>query len=410
MTLTLADIQAARLVQRDIVNDTPMLPDEALSPELGVRAFLKAECLQRSGSFKIRGAYNKIYHLTPEERARGVIAASAGNHAQGVAFAAQLRGIQATIVMPTFAPLTKVMATQALGAEVVLEGATFDDAAVHARALQQEYGFTSVHPFDDELVIAGQGAIGLEILEALPEVSVVVVPVGGGGLISGIATAVKALRPEARVIGVQAAGCAAVRPSLEAGHPVQVSAAHTIADGIAVKRPGDRTLPIIRNLVDELVEVTDDEIARGIVHCAQRTKLVVEGAGAAGMAALLSERFELKSSDTVCTVLCGGNIDGNLLARVIEQVMVRQGRYILLKLAVVDRPGMLSPLIDCIADVGANVVDIFHRRAVWLAPLGKVGLELVLEVRDETHGREVIEYLEKAGYHVERGRQGLWPP
>jgi threonine dehydratase len=259
-------------------------------------------------------------------------------------------------------------------------------------------------------VIAGQGTLGLEIIEELPKVSVVVVPVGGGGLISGIATAVKALRPEARVIGVQAAGCAALRPSLEAGHPVQVSVAQTIADGIAVKRPGDRTLPIIHDLVDELVEVTDDEIARGIVHCAQRTKLVVEGAGAAGVAALLSDKVRLESSNTVCTVLSGGNIDGNLLARVIEQVMVRQGRYILLKLAVVDRPGMLTPLIDCIADVGANVVDIFHRRAVWLAPLGKVGLELVLEVRDETHGREVIEYLEKAGYHIERGRQGLWPP
>jgi threonine dehydratase len=371
--------------------------------------FLKAECLQRSGSFKIRGAYNKIFHLTPEERARGVIAASAGNHAQGVALAAQLHGIQATIVMPSFASLTKIMATQALGAEVVLEGATFDDAAAHALALQQEHGFTTVHPFDDELVIAGQGTIGLEIIEQLPKVSVVVVPVGGGGLISGIATAVKALRPEARVIGVQAAGCAAVRSSLEAGYPVEVSVAQTIADGIAVKHPGALTLPIIRDLVDEVVEVTDDEIARGIVQCAQRTKLVVEGAGAAGVAALLADKVSLESSDTVCTVLSGGNIDGNLLARVIEQVMVRQGRYILLKLAVVDRPGTLSPLIDRIAEVGANVVDIFHRRAVWLAPLGKVGLELVLEVRDETHGREVIEYLEKAGYHVQRGRQGLWP-
>ena len=235
MTVTLADIQAARLVQRNIINDTPMLPDEALPPELGVRTFLKAECLQRSGSFKIRGAYNKIYHLTPEERARGVIAASAGNHAQGVAFAAQLRGIQATIVMPTFAPLTKVMATQALGAEVVLEGATFDEAAAHALALQQEYGFTSVHAFNDELVIAGQGTLGLEIIEELPKVSVVVVPVGGGGLISGIAAAVKALRPKARVIGVQATGCAAVRQSLEEGHPVQASVVQTIVDGIAVK-------------------------------------------------------------------------------------------------------------------------------------------------------------------------------
>lgn len=409
MTVTLVDIQAARSVQGDIINDTPMLSGEVLSPELGAPTFFKAECLQRSGSFKIRGAYNKIYHLTPEERARGVIAASAGNHAQGVAFAARLHGIRVTIVMPTFAPLTKVIATQELGAEVVLEGATFDEAAAHALELQQEHGFTNVDAFNDELVIAGQGTIGLEILEELPKASVVVVPIGGGGLISGIATAVKALRAEARVIGVQAAGWAAVRPSLDAGHPVQVSGAQSIADGIAVKRPGDHTLPIIRDLVDEVVEVTDDEIAQGIVHCAQAMKLVVEGAGAAGVAALLSDKVRLAASDTVCTVLSGGNIDENLLARVIEQVMVREGRYILLKLAVVDRPGTLSPLIDRIAEVGASVIDIFHRRAMWLAPLGKVGLELVLEVRDETHGREVIAYLEKAGYHVERERQGLWP-
>jgi threonine dehydratase len=369
MTVALTDIQAAQSVQRDIINSTPMLFDEVLPREFGARTYLKAECLQRSGSFKIRGAYNKIYYLTPEERARGVIAASAGNHAQGVAFAAQLHGIRVTIVMPTFAPITKVMATQALGAEVILEGATFDEAAAHALALQQEHGFTSVHAFNDELVIAGQGTIGLEIIEELPKVSVVVVPVGGGGLISGVATAVKALRPKARVIGVQAAGCAAVRPSLEAGHPVQAHMVQTIADGIAVKRPGTLTLPIIRDLVDEVVEVTDDEIAQGIVHCAQRTKLVVEGAGAAGVAALMSDKVKLKSNDTVCTVLSGGNIDGNLLARVVEQVMVRQGRYILLQLAVVDRPGTLSQLIDRIAEVGANVIDIFHRRAVWLAPL-----------------------------------------
>ena len=275
MTVTLTDVQAARSVLRGMIIDTPMLHDEMQLGELGARTFLKAECLQHSGSFKIRGAYNKIHHLTPEERARGVVAPSAGNHAQGVAFAARLHGIEATIVMPTFAPLTKVVATQALGAKVVLEGVTFDDAAAHARTLQREYGFTSIHAFDDELVIAGQGTIGLEILKALPEVSVVVVPVGGGGLISGIATTLKALRPESRVIGVQAAGCATVRPSLEAGRPVQISAAQTIADGIAVKRPGDRTLPIIHDLVDEVVEVMDDEIARGIVHFAQRVKLVV---------------------------------------------------------------------------------------------------------------------------------------
>jgi len=211
------------------------------------------------------------------------------------------------------------------------------------------------------------------------------------------------------VVGVQAAGCSAVKPSLEAGHPITVPVAQTIADGIAVKRPGDLTLPIIRELVDEVVEVTDDEIARGIVHCVQKSKLVVEGAGAAGVAALLAGKVSLKPTDTVCTVLCGGNIDGNLLARVIEQVLVRQGRYILLKLAVVDRPGALAAVIEKVAEAKANIIDIFHRRALWLAPLGKVGVELVLEVRDEAHGLEVVELLRKAGYSVEREGPFAWP-
>ena len=409
MTVTLADIREARAAQRGIVYETPMLPDEALTRRLGAHAFLKAECLQRGGSFKIRGAHNKIRNLTPEERVRGVVSPSAGNHAQGVALAARLHGTHATIVMPSFAPLNKVMATRELGAEVILEGDSFDAAAEHARALQEEREYTAVHAFDDDLVIAGQGTVGLEILEELPEVSAVIVPVGGGGLISGVATAVKAERAEARVIGVQAEGFSTVPPSLEAGHPVEVSATQTIADGIAVKRPGERTLPIIRELVDEVVEVTDEEIAWAIVHCVQQAKLVVEGAGAAGVAALLAGKVEFDPGDTVCTILCGGNIDGDLLSRVIEQVMVRQGRYLLLRLAVLDRYGTLAPLMARIAEAGANVVDIFHRRAVWLAPLGKVGLELVLEVRDEAHGREVIEHLEKSGYQVEREEQGHWP-
>jgi threonine dehydratase len=405
----LSDIQQARQRISGRINLTPTLSDEALSQELGVQVFLKAECLQRAGSFKIRGATNKISLLSPAEKARGVVAPSAGNHAQGVALAATLQGIKSTIVMPTFAPLTKVQATRAFGAEVVLHGQSFDDAAAHAKELQQHHGYTPVHAFNDEQVIAGQGTIGLEILEALPQISVLVVPIGGGGIIAGIATAIKALRPSARVIGVQAAGCSAVKPSLIAGHPVAVPVADTIADGIAVKRPGDLTLPIIRELVDEVVEVSDDEIARGIVHCVQRSKLVVEGAGAAGIAALLAAKVATKPGDVVCTVLCGGNIDGNLLARVIEQVMVRQGRYILLKVLVVDRPGSLSRLIEQVAKAGANIIDIFHRRALWLAPLGKVGVELVLEVRDNTHGREVREALEGAGYHVEPERPGDWP-
>ncbi len=409
MSVNLNDILAAREALRGVIAETPTLQDEGLSRDIGAPVFLKAECLQRAGSFKIRGAYNKINSLSPTERARGVIAPSAGNHAQGVALAAQVHGIRAVIVMPRHAPLTKIEATRGYGAEVVLHGETFDDAAEHAQKLAQQHGFTTVHAFNDERVIAGQGTIGLEILERLPNLSVIVVPIGGGGLIGGIATAIKAQKPSVRVIGVQAAGCAPVAASLQAGHPVSVSAAQTIADGIAVKRPGEITLEIIERLVDEVLTVTEDEIARGIVHCGQRAKLVTEGAGAAGIAAIIAGKIRLEPEDVVATVLCGGNIDGNLLARVIEQVMVRQGRYVLLKLSVIDRPGALARVVDCLAEVGANIIDVFHRRAMWLAPLGKVGVELALEVRDEQHGLDVIAHLEKAGYHVEREGQGLWP-
>lgn len=398
MTVTLADIQAARRVLRGVISATPVLADERLSDDLGARVFLKAENTQRSGSFKIRGAYNTISRLAPEERARGVIAHSAGNHAQGVALAAKLQGIPATIVMPERAPLTKVAATRRLGAEVILHGATFDDAGAHARALQQERGLTYVHAFNDERVIAGQGTIGLEIVEALPDLQVLVVPIGGGGLIGGIATAVKALMPDVRIVGVQAAGCAPVLESLAAGEPVTSATARTIADGIAVKRPGDLTLPIIRELVDEVVTVDDDEIARAIAHAAQNVRQVVEGAGAAGLAALVSRRVPVAAGETVCTVLCGGNIDGNLLARVLEQVLVKQGRYMLLRTTVDDRPGNLAPLIDRVAQAGANVIDIFHRRAVWLVPVDRVGIEMVLEVRDEEHAQHVLQDLARAGY------------
>lgn len=407
--LSLAQIEAARQRLLGVAQPTPLLPDDTLAHELGCPAFVKAECLQRAGSFKLRGAYNRMAQLSPSERARGVVAASAGNHAQGVALAARLLGIEATLVMPTFAPLTKVSATRALGARAVLHGLSFDDAVAHAQQLEQEQGLTPIPAFNDYQVMAGQGTIGLEILQDLPQVSVLVVPIGGGGLMAGVATALKALKPQVRLYGVQAEGCSAVRPSLAAGHPVAVVAAQTIADGIAVKRPGDLTLPILGALLDGVVEVSDDEIARGIAHCAQNLRLVVEGAGAAGMAALLAGKIPLEAGDTVATVLCGGNIDGNLLSRVIEQVMVRQGRYLLLRLAVIDRPGTLSSVIDLVAAAQANIIDIFHRRALWLAPLGKVGVELVLEVRDQMHGQQVVDTLERAGYPVEPEGREPWP-
>jgi threonine dehydratase len=409
MSVTLADIQAARRTLRDIIITTPILPAERLSQELGARVMLKAENTQRSGSFKLRGAYNTLSRLTPAERERGVIAHSAGNHAQGVALAASLLGIPATIVMPEHAPLTKVAATRRYGAEVILHGATFDDAGTRAYEIQRERGLTYVHAFNDVRVIAGQGTIGLEIVEALPDLGLVVVPIGGGGLIGGIALALKALMPDVRIVGVQAAGCAPVAGSLAAGEPVAVPVARTIADGIAVKRPGDLTLPLIHELVDEIVTVDDDEIAWGIAYVVQNVRLVVEGAGAAGVAALLSGKVVPRQGETACVVMGGGNIDGNLLARVIEQVLVKQGRYILLRTTVDDRPGNLAPLISQVAAAGANVIDIFHRRAVWLAPLDRVGVEMVLEVRDEEHGQAVVRHLTDAGYQVEREGQGLWP-
>jgi threonine dehydratase len=408
MTVTISDIRAARERIQSVINHTPLVFDEKLSAVLGARSYLKAECLQRGGSFKMRGAYNKICQLSDDEKARGVCTASAGNHAQGVALAAQLQGIKATIVLPEFAPLTKVVATKALGAEVILKGDSFDAAVAYSRELEKEHGFTYVHAFDDEKIIAGQGSIGMEIAEAQPATSVVVVPIGGGGMISGVAIAIKDLLPNARVIGVQAEHVSSVKKSLAAGEPLEAIARPTIADGIAVKRPGQLTLPIIKELVDEVVEVSEEELAAGIFHCVTNAHIVVEGAGSAGVAALLAGKIKVGPDDTVCAVLAGGNIDGNLLSRVIEQVLVRQGRYIILKLLVIDRPGMLVAMLDQVAEAGANVVEIQHQRAIWLAPLGYTGVEMILEVRDETHGREVRQHLEDAGYHVIREGQGGW--
>jgi threonine dehydratase len=408
MTVKLSDIQEARTVLQGIIIPTPTVSDEKLSIEIGAKAFLKAECLQRSGSFKVRGAYNKISRLSEDEKARGVVTGSAGNHAQAVALAARLHNIKATIVLPERAPLTKVIATKAQGAEVILHGANFDEAVAYSRSLEKERGLTYVHAFDDELVIAGQGTIGCEIAAELPRVTMIVVPIGGGGIISGIAIAAKALLPGVRVVGVQAANVAPVNRSLKEGHPIEVPTQFTIADGIAVKRPGALTLSIIEEFVDAVVEVTEEEIARGIYHCVQNNRLVVEGAGAAGMAALLAKKIDLDGSDTVCAVLAGGNIDANLLALVLEQVLVRQGRYIILKLLVLDRPGGLAEMLGHVAKAGANVIEVFHRRAMWLAPFGRVGIELLLEVRDEQHGRDVIAELESSGYHIEREGQGDW--
>ncbi len=408
MTVSLSDIRDAAARLQGVVNPTPTIVDERLSAAIGARAYLKAECLQRAGSFKLRGAYNTISQLSDDEKSRGVVTGSAGNHAQAVALAAKLHGIKATIVLPEFAPLTKVVATRSYGADAILYGKTFDEAVAHSRELGKEHGYTYVHAFDDERVIAGQGTMGVEIAEALPEVTTVLIGIGGGGMISGIAIAIKELIPNVRVIGVQAENVSSVIPSLEAGHPVESPFKPTIADGIAVKRPGELTLPIIRDLVDDVVTVSEEEFAAGVFHCVQNAHIVVEGAGAAGVAALLARKVKLSENDVVCAVLAGGNIDGNLLARVLEQVMVRQGRYVVFKLLVLDRPGALAAMLASVAASGANVIEVNHQRAIWLAPLGYTGIEIILEVRDERHARDVHKHLEDAGYHVEREGQGDW--
>lgn len=428
MAVTLEDIEAARERLRGVIVQTPMIDDGRLATEIGIMhahgggvrhldhtdpgtrgaAFLKAESLQMGGSFKIRGAFNKISQLSNEERSRGVIAASAGNHAQGVALAAKILGVKSIIVCPEFAPLTKINATKTLGADVILHGNMLDESIAYSLQLAAEHGYTMVHAFDDEKIVAGQGTIGLEILEAEPGTTTIVVPIGGGGLMSGIATAAKSIKPNIRMVGVQAENSSWVKPSFEAGRPVDAVFVPTIADGIAVKKPGEITLPILREYVDEIVEVSDDEIARGIFFASQNNRLVVEGGGAASLAALLSKKVKVAPDEKVCVVISGGNIDANLLARVLEQVLVRQGRYVMLKMLVMDRPGSLAGALAAVAEAGGNVIEVFHRRAMWLAPLGRVGIEMLLEVRDESHAQEVIEHLKEKGFSPEREGKSDW--
>ena len=408
MTVSLSDIQAARSLLKGIINPTPIVRDAKLSNEIGANTYLKAECLQRGGSFKVRGAYNKISQLSDEEKARGVITASAGNHAQGVGLAAKLLGVKATIVLPEFAPLTKVLATKALGAEVILHGDSFDAAVAYSRELGDEKGYVYVHAFDDPMIVAGQGSVGCEIIEDLPNVDTIIVPIGGGGICSGTAIASKSLKPGVKVIGVQAANVASMQVSIDAGEPVEVAARPTIADGIAIKRPGEVTLPLIKQYVDEIVQVSEEEIAAGIYHCVLNAHLVAEGAGAAGVAALIAGKIKLNEGEVVCTVLCGGNIDGNLLSRVIEQVLVRKGRYVVCRVLILDRPGSFAALLNRVAETGASVIESNHKRAIWLAPLGYTGVELILEVRDSEHASEVYSHLESGGYHVHPEGQGDW--
>jgi threonine dehydratase len=399
--VALDDIRAARELLSGVVIETPVFYSRTFSQWTGAEVHLKAENLQRTGSFKIRGAFNRLSQMTPEERARGVVASSAGNHAQGVALAATMLGIPSRIYMPMDAPLAKQLATKQYGAEIVLEGDSFDDA--QAAAKRDANGRTFISAFDDEAVVAGQGTLGLELLDDLPDVETVVVPLGGGGLLSGVATAIKAVRPETRIVGVQAEGCAPYLDSLRDGAPTTAHGIQTIADGIAVKRPGEVTFRIIQEVVDDVVSVSDEEICQAIVLLLERAKLLVEGAGAVSLAALLSGKVEARGRQVAC-VLSGGNLDANLLAAVVRHGLTVNGRYMVVRTKILDRPGSLLKLLGLLAQDRINLIDVEHHREGMDVAVTDVEVELTVETRDEEHGREVLATLGRWGYEAERVR------
>ncbi len=392
--VTLDDVRQAREALRGITYVTPLQESGALSDLLDTRLFVKLESLQRTGSFKLRGAYNRMRRMTPEERERGVVAASAGNHAQGVALAASLIDTSAVVVMPELASVAKVTATESYGAQVELFGHDFDDAFARAQAIAAESGRLLIHAFEDPLIIAGQGTVALEMLDAKPDLDILVVPIGGGGLISGIALAAKGQNPHIKVIGVQAEGSDAMVRAHQAGRVMPLGEVSTIADGIAVKKPGALTFSLIEEYVDDLVTVSDHDISRAILLFLERAKLVVEGAGAAPLAALLAGRIPV-GSERVGIVASGGNIDVGLLARLMEKGLTEEGRQLHVKVVIGDSPGQLSRLLALIADRQVNVLTVQHER--WhpgISP-NQVEVRLILETRNARHARDVVEDLRK---------------
>ncbi len=381
-----------------IVRETPVLSSRTLSERAGGTVLLKAENLQRTGSFKLRGALAKLSALG-DACAAGVVTGSAGNHAQAVAYAARARGVPCHVFMPEPAPIAKVEAARGHGADIQMVGATVDDALEAAREYARaDERVAFVHPFEDPYVIAGQGTMGLELLEQVPDLARVIVPIGGGGLISGVAIALKSARPEIEVLGVQVAACATVRRSLEAGQPVAVQSALTIADGIAVKRPGDMTLALIERWVDDVVAVDEDEVAEAMVFLLERAKLVVEGAGAVGAAALLSGRLSAATEGTTVVVLSGGNVDSGLLAEVARRHESQAGRRLVLLASLPDRPGSLARLLALVGELRANLLDVEHIREGFDLHVRETAVQLVLETRGPAHARRVSESVRDAGY------------
>ena len=396
--VTGADVEAAAAVLDGVVRSTPLWHSRGLAERVGGPVWLKCENLQRTGSFKIRGAYTRISRLTAEERARGVVAASAGNHAQGVALAAQLLGARATVFMPETAPLPKVAATRAYGAEIHLGGQTLTDALAAAQEHARETGAVFIHPFDHVDVIAGQGTVGLEVLDECPDVRTVVVCAGGGGLVSGIAAAVRDRRPDVRIVAVQAETAACLPGSLEAGRPVVLDTMATMADGIAVAAPVDLTLAHVSELVDEVRTVSEEDLSRALLFCLERAKLVVEPAGVAAVAAVLAEPKAFEPP--VVVVVSGGNIDPVLLLKVVQHGMAAAGRYLSLRVLVPDRPGSLAAVLAELARAGANVLEVEHERTAAGLHVGEVEIFVVLETRGPDHAGEVTAALERAGFAV----------
>jgi len=390
------DVAAAQKLLRGIVSPTPMLHSRVLSDRLSGPVFLKCENLQRTGSFKARGAYVRISRLTEAERGRGVVAASAGNHAQGVAFAAAVLGARATVVMPQGAPLPKVEATKGYGAEVILQGETIDDALGVALAYAQERGSVFIHPFDHPDVVAGQGTVGLEIMEQCPEARTIVVPVGGGGLASGIAVATSDAGPPVRVVGVQAEAVAPLPASLAAGHPVRIEPGATMADGIAVAKPGEICCDVFGKLGVTVVTVTEETLSQALLLCLERAKQLVEPAGAAGVAAMLAHPEAIETP--AVAVLSGGNIDPLLLAKVLRHGLAAAGRYLIFRCQLPDRPGALATLLGEVAALGANVLDVSHERVAPRLLVDEAEVLLQVETRGASHCDAVITGLRRAGY------------
>ncbi|MFE5946311.1 threonine ammonia-lyase [Streptomyces sp. NPDC056480] len=396
--LMLDDVRGAQKMLSGVARTTAMEGSRHLSSLVGAPVHLKCENLQRTGSFKLRGAYVRIAGLRPEERAAGVVAASAGNHAQGVALASNLLGVHATVFMPVGAPLPKVAATREYGADVRLHGHVVDETLAAAERYARETGAVFIHPFDHPDIIVGQGTVGLEILEQCPEVRTILVGIGGGGLAAGIGLAVKSLRPDVKVIGVQAEGAAAYPPSLAAGHPVVIESPVTMADGIKVGRPGDVPFALIQEYVDEVRTVSEDALSSALLLCLERAKLVVEPAGASPVAALLSDPKSVKGP--VVAVLSGGNVDPLLLQRILRHGMAAGGRYLSLRLRVTDRPGALATLLAVLTVADANVLDVSHVRTDPRLGLTEAEVELHLETKGPEHCREVADALRDAGYTV----------